>query len=116
MSQERPPVQRPIHDSDAGTRLDVLVAREMGVSRGEAQLINEARAARVNGRPAKANYRLRIGDRIEAERPEPKVTSVEAEDIPLEVIYEDADLLVINKPRGLVVHPAPGNESGTLVN
>ena len=71
---------------------------------------------RVNGRPQEKNYRLREGDRIEAELPAPAPCQAVAEDIPLDIVYEDDDLLVVNKPKGMVVHPAAGNPSGTLVN
>ena len=98
------------------TRLDVYLAAKMGISRGEAQRILDAGVGRVNGQPAKANYRLRAGDRVTAERLDAVQSDITAESIPLDIVYEDGDLMVINKPRGLVVHPAPGNLSGTLVN
>jgi 23S rRNA pseudouridine1911/1915/1917 synthase len=100
----------------AGTRVDVFLAEVMGGSRGEAQRLLDQGAATVNGAPAKANHKLRRGDVVQAERPEPIPTTVAAEGIPLAVVYEDGDLLVIDKPRGMVVHPAPGSETGTLVN
>src|SRR5687768_10712130 len=99
-----------------GIRLDVFLVEKMGISRGEAQRILEAGAGRVNGQAAKANYRLRVGDRVIAERLDAVDSSLTAEAIPLDAVFEDADILVINKPRGMVVHPAPGNLSGTLVN
>jgi 23S rRNA pseudouridine1911/1915/1917 synthase len=105
-----------IQPERSGSRLDIFLAGEMDVSRGEAQRILEAQAAEVNGRPAKANYKLREGDRVHAEHLEAKPATVLAEEIPLQVVFEDSDILVINKPRGIVVNPAPGNESGTLVN
>lgn len=105
-----------ITQSDAHKRLDVLLAELMEISRGEAQRILETGAATIDGASAKANYRVRPGDRIEARRPEPTPTAVRPEEIPLPIVYEDEDLLVINKPRGMVVHPAPGAPSGTLVN
>ena len=71
---------------------------------------------KVNGVAEKANYIIKDGDGIEIEIPEPEKLSVEAENIPLEIVYEDEMLAVINKPRGMVVHPAPGNYSSTLVN
>ncbi|OYD06640.1 RluA family pseudouridine synthase [Paludifilum halophilum] len=71
---------------------------------------------RVNGRPVKGNYRLKIGERVEVSEPPPVELKVEAESIPLDVVYEDSDVIVVNKPRGMVVHPAPGNLCGTLVN
>jgi 23S rRNA pseudouridine1911/1915/1917 synthase len=94
----------------------VFIAQAMGVSRGEAQRLLEIGAARVDGAGAKANRKLRAGETVTAEKPEPVASTVEAEAIPLDVVYEDEDLLVINKARGMVVHPAPGAQSGTLVN
>ena len=70
----------------------------------------------MNGKPAKAAQKLAPGDSVELDVPEPREPEAKPEDIPLNVVYEDASLLVINKPRGLVVHPAAGNERGTLVN
>jgi 23S rRNA pseudouridine1911/1915/1917 synthase len=112
-----------VEAADAGQRLDVFVAhRWPDVTRGEAQRLIEmpaeaAAGVRVNDRRAKANYRLRTGDLVAFSRPLPLLPAhVLPEAIPLDVVYEDADLLVINKARGMVVHPAPGAESGTLVN
>lgn len=70
----------------------------------------------VNGTPCKANYRLRVDDEVAFQIPEVVEPSVEAENIPLSVLYEDRDVLVVDKPKGMVVHPAPGHYSGTLVN
>lgn len=103
---------------NAGRRLDVFLAELLPeATRSEAQrLISEPGNVFVNGRTEKANYRLRVGDVVEAHRPAPTATTVSAESIPLSIVFEDADLLVIDKPRGMVVHPAPGSEQGTLVN
>ncbi|SFT41963.1 23S rRNA pseudouridine1911/1915/1917 synthase [Lachnospiraceae bacterium XBD2001] len=70
----------------------------------------------VNGKPAKANYKLRLDDVVELDIPEPVELEVLPEDIPLDILYEDADVLIVNKPKGMVVHPAPGHTVGTLVN
>jgi 23S rRNA pseudouridine1911/1915/1917 synthase len=108
--------------SHAGQRLDVFIAGALpGASRAEAQRLIElpdgmTEGVRVNGRRGKPHYRLRVGDSVTAMRPESQPATVQAESIPLAVVYEDADLLVIDKPRGMVVHPAPGAEHGTLVN
>lgn len=72
--------------------------------------------ALVNGKPCKANYRLRVDDEVAFRIPEAVEPVIEAEDIPLSVLYEDADILVVDKPKGMVVHPAPGHLHGTLVN
>ena len=70
----------------------------------------------VNDRPQKASYRLRIDDEIIFHIPEAVEPDIEAENIPLDILYEDQDILIVNKPKGMVVHPAPGHYSGTLVN
>lgn len=70
----------------------------------------------VNGNHVKANYKVQENDQIKVEVPAPKELNIEAEEMPLDIVYEDEDVVVVNKPRGLVVHPAPGNYSGTLVN
>ena len=105
-----------ITEIDAGKRLDVFVSEYSGVTRSHAQILIENELALVNGRPQAKNYRLRNGDEIEVEELPVKELSVSAEDIPLDIVYEDDDIIVVNKPSGMVVHPAVGNESGTLVN
>jgi 23S rRNA pseudouridine1911/1915/1917 synthase len=105
-----------VSEEQAGQRADVFLAQAMGVSRGEAQRLLEIGAAHVNGAVAKPNRKLRAGERVDAERPPPIETTLQAETIPLHIVFEDADLLVINKARGMVVHPAPGAQTGTLVN
>ncbi|MBR5044737.1 MAG: RluA family pseudouridine synthase [Clostridia bacterium] len=111
---------RRVSDAAAGMRLDAYLARgEEGfpaVSRSAAaKLIAEGNVL-LNGKPAGKNDRLTAGDLIEITLPEPEPIDAAPEDIPLSVVYEDRDLIVINKPSGMVVHPAPGNPSGTLVN
>ena len=103
--------------SDAGERLDRYLARELPeLSRSAIQKLIENGDVRVRGEPLPKSYRLRGGEDISVEPALPRETEVLPENIPLSVVYEDADLLVVNKPKGMVVHPAPGNESGTLVN
>lgn len=97
-------------------RLDVYVSEIMDVTRSSAQNMIEEGLVTVNGKPENKNYRLRKDDDIEIEEQEMKELNVEAENIPLHIVFEDDDIIVINKPSGMVVHPAPGNESGTLVN
>lgn len=101
----------------AGERLDAWVAGRMaGESRSRiAQLIGEGRV-RLNGEAVRKSERLSAGDVVEVEIPEPEPSAVEPEPIPLDIVYEDGDLAVVNKPAGLVVHPAPGHRTGTLVN
>ena len=100
----------------AGVRLDAFLSADGQLSRSQAaRLIEEGRVT-VDGRPAAKSCRVAEGQQVTVDIPEVKDTAVEAQDIPLDVVYEDDDLIVVNKPRGMVVHPAPGHEDGTLVN
>ena len=100
-----------------GERLDAALSRLSGeLSRSAAQRLAEEGAVLVDGAARKKNYKLRAGETIEFTLPEAEPIEAAAEDIPLDVVYEDDDLIVINKPKGLVVHPAAGHWSGTLVN
>jgi 23S rRNA pseudouridine1911/1915/1917 synthase len=102
---------------EAGRRLDAwLAARRPELSRARWQDLIKDGHVLVNDAPRKANYAVRGGDAVAFEVPAARPTALAAEDIPLDVLYEDGDLLVINKPPGLVVHPAPGHDAGTLVN
>jgi 23S rRNA pseudouridine1911/1915/1917 synthase len=107
-----------VGESDAGARLDIyLASRIEGWSRARLQRLIDDEEVLVNGRVAKASYKLHPRDQIEVElAAPPPATDFIAEDIPLEIIYEDAALVVVNKPAGLVVHPAAGIHSGTLAN
>ena len=99
-----------------GTRLDKYLSEVSDLSRSHiAKLIGDGQAA-VNNIPRKASFKLSLGDEISLELPDPAPLDTLPEDIPLDIIYEDDSLLVVNKPQGMVVHPAAGNESGTLVN
>lgn len=98
-------------------RLDVfLTAKCPELSRSYVQKLIDEGLVTVNNLPAKANHKLRAGEVVAVEVPEAEELKVEAEKIPLDIYYEDRDLIVVNKPRGMVVHPAEGNTSGTLVN
>lgn len=100
----------------AGVRLDAFLSADGQLSRSQAaRLIEEGRVA-VDGRPAAKSCRVAEGQQVTVDIPEVKDTAVEAQDIPLDVVYEDGDVIVVNKPTGLVVHPAPGHPDGTLVN
>ncbi|HLH55375.1 MAG TPA: RluA family pseudouridine synthase [Verrucomicrobiae bacterium] len=106
-----------IERSRPGERLDSWLRSELpNVSRGAIQRLIEEGHIRVNGNKVKPTHTPRAGDRVEVEWPAPKSSSVQPEDIPLEILYEDEALLVLNKPPGLVVHPASGHETKTLVN
>lgn len=101
----------------SGKRLDAwLATEEPELSRARWQSLIDDGFVTVNGEAVKRNHKLAAGDRVAWSIPEPVSTDVLAEDIPLDVLYEDRDIIVINKPAGRVVHPAAGNESGTLVN
>lgn len=102
--------------SDAGQRLDSFVADKCGLTRSAAVKLIESGNVLVGDSAAQKNYKLRGGERISVSIPEPENCEAVAEDIPLDVVYEDSDIIVVNKPEGMVVHPAPGNTSGTLVN
>jgi 23S rRNA pseudouridine1911/1915/1917 synthase len=98
-------------------RLDRFLAEHaIDLSRSAAARLIKSHLVRVNGRPADPADRVAVGDVVEFEIPEAYVADAEAEAIPLEVLYEDDDLAVINKPAGMVVHPAPGHHTGTLVH
>jgi len=100
-----------------GERFDTFLrTRFPAVSRGTLQKLIEAGHIQVNGRPVKPTHTPRAGESVSVYWPEPKPTHTEPEAIPLDILYEDSDLLVLNKPPGLVVHPGPGNEEHTLVN
>lgn len=98
-------------------RLDkVLPTIFTDFSRSQMQSWIEEGRVLVNGKPVKAKYKVKPNDHIQMTPKEPEVLDVQPEDIPLEIVYEDEDVVVINKPQGMVVHPAPGHASGTLVN
>lgn len=107
----------PITVENTGRRLDLFLADSDGdLSRSRIQKLIEEGHVAVNGRPVQKNYKLREGDVITLVYPEPVPARAEAEDIPLAVVYEDDDIIVVNKPKGMVVHPAAGNYTGTLVS
>lgn len=101
---------------EAGNRLDKSLADLTELSRSQANEAIKAGTVLVNGKPAKAKYAVKEGDVITYVLPEEEVLEYKAEDIPLEIIYEDADVAVVNKPQAMVVHPSAGHTSGTLVN
>ena len=100
-----------------GLRIDKYLSEQMtSYSRSHIQKLLKDQCVQVNNLPVKVNYKLRTGDQIKVCLPEPETLNVEPENIPLDILYEDQDLLVVNKPKGMVVHPAAGHYSGTLVN
>ena len=101
----------------AGERLDAFLARSLeNMSRSGAQHLLEEGCVLRNGKPGKKNDKLNMGDEITVNLPEPKPVDILPVEMPLDIVYEDDDLLVLNKPKGLVVHPAAGHENDTLVN
>ena len=106
-----------LYADNSGERLDAFLARcAEGLSRSAAQKLIEEGAVRRNGKPGKKNDKLNVGDTIEYEIPEAKPVDIQPTEMQLDIVYEDEDLLVINKPKGLVVHPAAGHQDDTLVN
>jgi len=105
-----------VDDDGGGERLDLLVSRACAVSRTQAATLIATGQVMVNTRAQRASYRAEPGDRIVVTVPPPPGREIEPEDIPLNVVYEDEALVVIDKAAGMVVHPAPGNWTGTLVN
>ena len=97
-------------------RLDVFLSEKLNFTRSAVQKLIENKNVIVNGAIPDKSYKLKLNDEVVVNIPEPEPLSVEAENIPIDILYEDDYLLVVNKPKGMVVHPAPGNYSGTLVN
>ncbi len=102
---------------EAGKRLDSFLSEKIeGYSRTYMQKLIDEEYCKVNGKNAKSNLKLRQGDRVEAVIPDPVTLELEPENIALDIVHEDKDIVIINKPQGMVVHPAHGNYSGTVVN
>ena len=102
--------------SEPCDRLDIFVSHSAQLTRTAAAKLCDLSCVLINGAAGKKRSPLKIGDTVTVNMPEPVSTDVVAQDIPLDIVYEDSDLLVVNKPKGMVVHPAPGNSDGTLVN
>lgn len=106
-----------VTQENKGTRIDKFLADHMeGASRSFLQKLIKEEQVLVNEKPVKANYRLSLDDKVTITIPEAKEPEIEAENIPLDILYEDSDIIIVNKPKQMVVHPAPGHYSGTLVN
>lgn len=103
-------------DDDAGERLDLIVSRRLDLSRTQAATLIANGHVQVNGRNEKASYRGEPGDAVHVVVPQPPGRDIVGESIPLDIVFEDESLVIVNKAPGMVVHPAPGNWSGTLVN
>jgi 23S rRNA pseudouridine1911/1915/1917 synthase len=102
--------------SEAGARLDQFLAGRLDFSRARLQKLLKSGLVLVNGQPQAASYRVRAGDAVTVSVPEPAPSHLAAEPLPLDILFEDADLLVVNKPPHLVVHPGAGHKTGTLLN
>lgn len=106
-----------VKNEEKGKRIDAYISGvDSEISRTAVQRLIEEEKISVNGKSTKPSYKVQENDLIEIEECEPKEIELKAQDIPLEIIYEDTDIIVVNKPKGLVVHPAVGNPDGTLVN
>jgi len=106
-----------VPESESGMRLDVFIAQHLhGHSRAFAAKLIKKENIRINGKPRKAGYLVRYGQKIQVEIPVPEKISYDPEPVEINILFEDMDIIVVNKQPGLVVHPAPGNYSGTLVN
>ena len=104
-------------ENQDGERIDRYLSEELeDRSRSYIQKLIKENHVTVNQKPVKANYRLSLGDRVEIDLPEAKEPDIKPEDIPLDILYEDKDIIIVNKPKQMVVHPAPGYYSQTLVN
>ncbi len=103
-------------DVHCGMRLDAFVAEAADITRSAAARLIENGGVLVNGVQQPKKYAVKQGDEVEISLPEPEICEALPEDIPLDIVFEDSDIIVINKPSGMVVHPAPGNYTGTLVN
>ena len=106
-----------VSQEEKGKRLDTYISSvDTDITRTSAQRLIEDGNILVNGKNVKVSYKIQENDKISVEIPEPKQIELKAQNIPIEIIYEDSDIIVVNKPKGMVVHPANGNPDGTLVN
>ena len=97
-------------------RIDKYLAEKQELSRVAVQRLIEEKHILVNGKPTKPSYIVQMGDEVTIQMPEVKETDLQPQDLPLDIVYEDVDIIVVNKAKGMVVHPAVGNPDGTLVN
>jgi 23S rRNA pseudouridine1911/1915/1917 synthase len=116
MTDATPTTDRTLTAPDDAPRLDLLLAAELDLSRNQAATLIADGNVLVDGRRERASYKARAGEQITVAVPKPRGVEVLGEDIALSIVFEDEDVLVVDKPAGMVVHPAPGNWTGTLVN
>lgn len=105
-----------VTENEIKKRIDLYLAESTDYSRSNIQRLIKEEKILVNGKKVKESYKLQSGDEIRIKKEEPRETGLKAENIPIQVLYEDSDIIVVNKPKGMVVHPANGNPDGTLVN
>lgn len=101
---------------DTGKRLDIFLSEKGDITRSNAQKLLEDGCVSVNGKTQTKKYKIKENDEVQASLPEPRVVDAVPQNIPIDIVYEDDDIIVVNKPQGMVVHPAAGNYDGTLVN
>ena len=116
MNEREAMLEFTVSEEQSGTRLDSFLSAISSLSRSAAARLTEEGAVLVDGNPKDKKYQVKAGQRVEVSLPMPEECDAKPENIPLDIIYEDSQLLVVNKPQGMVVHPAPGNPTGTLVN
>ncbi len=117
MNQMSEQISFVVNEEQVGLRADKLIAEMLeDITRSAVQRIIDGGGVAINGNAVNKNYKCRLNDNVEVIIPDAKPLQAEAQNIPIEIIYEDNDLLVVNKPKGMVVHPANGNPDGTLVN
>jgi 23S rRNA pseudouridine1911/1915/1917 synthase len=117
VGHEPPPIELDVQPEEAGERLDIVLSRRgLGLSRAAVQQLIAAERVTLSGRPARASLRVKAGECVIVRPLPPPPSTAEPEDLPVEVLHEDPQILVIVKAAGMVVHPAPGHGSGTLVN
>ena len=109
-------LQFTVQEENTGMRLDVFLSVVSDITRSNAQKLIEDECVLVNGKTETKKYKMKCDDEVQVKLPEPRVADAVPQDIPIDVIYEDNDIIVVNKPQGMVVHPAAGNPDGTLVN
>lgn len=105
-----------VNEENIGKRIDAYLAENTEHSRSNIQRLIENEKILVNGKKTKVSYKVQLNDEISIEDEEAKEIELKAQDIPIDILYEDSDIIVVNKPKGMVVHPANGNPDGTLVN
>ena len=105
-----------VQEENKDTRLDVFLSVVSDITRSNVQKLIEDECVFVNGKTETKKYKMKCNDEVQVNLPEPRVADAIPQDIPIDVVYEDGDIIVVNKPQGMVVHPAAGNPDGTLVN